>query len=74
LLAVAAAVLGYFIYSGIRSRVTAASHLKQMTEEAAVTDVVVVHPKENPPLEEVVLPGARRLTSILPFTPGPMAT
>lgn len=57
LLAVAALVLGYFIYSGIRSRVTAASTLKQMTEEAVVTDVVVIHPKENPPTEEILLPG-----------------
>jgi RND family efflux transporter MFP subunit len=57
LLAVAALVLGYFIYSGIRSRVTAASTLKQTTEEAAVTDVVVIHPKENPPTEEILLPG-----------------
>jgi RND family efflux transporter MFP subunit len=57
LIAVAALVLGYFIYNGIRFRVTAASRLKQMTEEAAVTDVVVVRPKENPPTEEIILPG-----------------
>lgn len=57
LLVLAALALGYFIYTGIRYRVTAASRLKQVTEEAAVTDVVVVHPKENPPAEEIVLPG-----------------
>jgi RND family efflux transporter MFP subunit len=53
----AALALGFFIYTGIRYRVMAASRLKQTTEEAAVTDVVVVHPKETPPTEEVVLPG-----------------
>ncbi len=53
----AAIALGFFIYTGIRYRVMAASRLKQTTEEAAVTDVVVVHPKETPPTEEVVLPG-----------------
>jgi RND family efflux transporter MFP subunit len=57
LLALAALALGFFIYTGIHYRVTAASRLKQMTEEAAVIDVVVVHPKENPPTEEIVLPG-----------------
>ena len=49
--------LGFFIYTGIRSRLTAASRLKQTTEQAAVSDVAVVHPKENPPTEEIVLPG-----------------
>jgi RND family efflux transporter MFP subunit len=53
----AALALGFFIYTGIRYRVMAASRLKQTTEEAAVTDVVAVHPKETPPTEEVVLPG-----------------
>jgi RND family efflux transporter MFP subunit len=58
LLAVAVLVLGYFIDTGIRHRVTAASRLKQLTEEAAITDVAVVHPKDNPPTEEVILPGS----------------
>jgi RND family efflux transporter MFP subunit len=57
LVAAAAVALGYFIYTGIKHRVTAASRLKQATEEAAIIDVVVVHPKENPPTEELVLPG-----------------
>jgi RND family efflux transporter MFP subunit len=57
LIALAALALGFFIYSGIRSRLTAASRIKQTTEEAAVSDVAVVHPKENPPTEEIVLPG-----------------
>ena len=57
LLALAVLALAFFIHTGIRSRLTAASRLKQATEEAAVIDVVVVHPKENPPTEELVLPG-----------------
>lgn len=57
LLAAAAIALGFFIYSGIRSRLEAASILQRTTEEAAISDVVVVHPKQNPPTEEIVLPG-----------------
>jgi RND family efflux transporter MFP subunit len=57
LLAAAAIALGFFIYSGIRGRLEAASILQRTTEEAAVSDVVVVHPKQNPPTEEIVLPG-----------------
>jgi RND family efflux transporter MFP subunit len=57
LLAAAGIALGFFIYSGIRSRLQAASILQRTTEEAAISDVVVVHPKQNPPTEEIVLPG-----------------
>jgi RND family efflux transporter MFP subunit len=57
LIMLATLALGFFIYTGIRSRLTAASRLKQTTEQAAVSDVAVVHPKENPPTEEIVLPG-----------------
>src|SRR5215469_12468458 len=57
LLAAAAIALGFFIYSGIRSRLEAASTLQRMTEDAAVSDVVVVHPKKDPPTEEITLPG-----------------
>src|SRR5262249_33097612 len=49
--------LGFLIYSGIRTRLQAASTLARLTEEAAVTDVVVVYPKRNPPIEEITLPG-----------------
>ena len=52
-----AVALGFFIYSGIRARLNAASTLVRLTEEAAVSDVVVVHPKANPPMEEITLPG-----------------
>jgi RND family efflux transporter MFP subunit len=57
LVAGAALALGFFIFSGIRGRLEAASTLQRMTEEAAVSDVVVVHPKQNPPTEEITLPG-----------------
>jgi RND family efflux transporter MFP subunit len=53
----AALALGFLIYSGIRARLQAASTLARMTEQAAVTDVVVVYPKRNPPIEEITLPG-----------------
>jgi len=53
----AALGLGFFIYSGIHGRLEAASSLKRMTEEAAISDVLVVNPKENPPTEEITLPG-----------------
>jgi RND family efflux transporter MFP subunit len=49
--------LGFFVYKGIHSRLDSANRLKQATEEAAVSHVVVVQPKENPPTEELVLPG-----------------
>jgi RND family efflux transporter MFP subunit len=57
LLAAGAIALGFFIYSGIRGRLEAASTLQRTTEEAAVTDVVVVHPKQDPPTEVITLPG-----------------
>jgi RND family efflux transporter MFP subunit len=63
----AALALGFFIYSGIRGRLQAASILRQRTEQAAISDVVVVHPKENPPTEEIVLPGGTQ-----PYTNSPI--
>lgn len=57
LLAIAALGLGFYIYSGIRGRLEAASILTRVTEQAAVSDVAIVHPKQNPPLEEITLPG-----------------
>jgi RND family efflux transporter MFP subunit len=53
-----AAALGFFIYSGIHSRVEAEGNLQHATEEAAVEDVSVVCPKAASPVDEVVLPGA----------------
>jgi RND family efflux transporter MFP subunit len=52
-----ALVLGFFIYSGIRGRLEAASKLERVTQQAAVSDVAVVHPKPNPPREEITIPG-----------------
>jgi RND family efflux transporter MFP subunit len=67
LLAGAAAALGVFIYFGINGRVEAESSLQQATEEAAISDVSVVRPKEAAPIDEVVLPGATQ-----PFVNSPI--
>ncbi|HJT87549.1 MAG TPA: efflux RND transporter periplasmic adaptor subunit [Bryobacteraceae bacterium] len=56
-LLVAAAVLGFFIYSGIKSRVRADAVLERETLDMAVPTVSVVHPKPQPAREEIVLPG-----------------
>jgi RND family efflux transporter MFP subunit len=52
-----ALALGFFIYSGIHSRSKAATNLQRATEQAAVLPVVVVHPKNQAPVEEITLPG-----------------
>jgi RND family efflux transporter MFP subunit len=46
------------ILLGIRARERAESKLRQNTNEAAVEEVVIIHPKDNSPIDEVVLPGA----------------
>ncbi len=46
------------ILVGIRARERAESKLRQNTNEAAVQEVMVIHPKQNQPIDEVVLPGA----------------
>ena len=50
-------LLSFVVYSGIQSRVRAASALKRATLEMATPTVSVVHPKSESPDEEVVLPG-----------------
>jgi RND family efflux transporter MFP subunit len=45
------------ILLGIRARERAESRLRQNTNAAAVEQVVIIHPKENSPIDEVVLPG-----------------
>jgi RND family efflux transporter MFP subunit len=45
------------ILLGIRARERAESKLRQNTNEAAVEAVVIIHPKENSPIDEVLLPG-----------------
>jgi RND family efflux transporter MFP subunit len=62
-----AVALGFFIHSGIRSRVEAESDLQHATEQAAIEDVNVVRPKAAAPIDEVVLPGATQ-----PFVNSPI--
>jgi RND family efflux transporter MFP subunit len=62
-----AVALGYFIYTGIHSRVEADTNLQHATETAAVEDVSVVCPKAAAPIDEVVLPGATQ-----PFVNSPI--
>jgi RND family efflux transporter MFP subunit len=45
------------ILLGIRARERSESKLRQNTNEAAVEEVVIIHPKQNSPIDEVVLPG-----------------
>jgi RND family efflux transporter MFP subunit len=45
------------ILLGIRARERAESRLRQNTNEAAVEEVVIIHPKDNSPIDDVVLPG-----------------
>jgi RND family efflux transporter MFP subunit len=46
------------ILFGIRARERAESTLRQNTNEAAVQEVMIIHPQQNQPIDEVVLPGA----------------
>jgi multidrug efflux pump subunit AcrA (membrane-fusion protein) len=55
--AIGLALAAGVIYSGIHSRATAESQLKQRTAEAAIPTVTVVFPKEGAPTDEIVLPG-----------------
>jgi RND family efflux transporter MFP subunit len=56
-LAVAAIVLCYVIYTGIESRVRAQTDLRRTTLDSAVPSVAVIHPKLEARSEEVALPG-----------------
>jgi RND family efflux transporter MFP subunit len=55
--AVVLALVGAVIYFGIHSRSTAEAWLKRQTDAAAIPIVAVVFPKEDPPTDEIVLPG-----------------
>src|SRR5262245_25690795 len=46
----AAILLGFFIMSGIRSRMEAQTSLKEATQKSAVLAVKVVHPKKEAPV------------------------
>src|ERR1700685_4238400 len=56
LLLIAAAAIGWFVYKGISTRVSAEKALVIETHDAAVPTVSVTHPKETPANQELVLP------------------
>jgi RND family efflux transporter MFP subunit len=56
-LAAVVVVLAIGIFLGIRGRVVAETDLARTTDEAAVPSVNVIHPEQNAPNEEIVLPG-----------------
>jgi RND family efflux transporter MFP subunit len=52
-----AMTLGFFLLSGIRSRLEAQTSLKEATQKSAVLTVRVVYPKKQSPVQEITLPG-----------------
>jgi RND family efflux transporter MFP subunit len=56
-LVVVAATLGWFIYKGITQRVSAETTLVQETQQSAVLDVAVVHPRLSGASQTLALPG-----------------
>jgi RND family efflux transporter MFP subunit len=66
-LAVFALCLGAVIVFGIRARVQAESKLKGATDQAATPSVVVIHPQEGAPAEEISLPGTTEAFSDTPI-------
>jgi multidrug efflux pump subunit AcrA (membrane-fusion protein) len=65
--AVIAVCLGAVIVFGIRSRVRAESKLKAATDQAATPSVVVIHPQEGAPTEDIALPGTTQAFSDTPI-------
>src|SRR5260370_41041373 len=61
------AVLALMFYSGIHSRAVAESRLTQRTQEAAISTVAVVFPREGAPTQEIVLPGNTQAFSDAPI-------
>ncbi len=57
LLLIAAAAIGWFVYKGISTRVSAEKALVVETHDAATLTVSVTHPKESSATQELVLPG-----------------
>lgn len=53
----AAAVIAAIVISGIHTRITTASVVKEETQELAIPTVAVIHPKLGSLKDEVVLPG-----------------
>jgi RND family efflux transporter MFP subunit len=66
-LAVAAAVVGLVVYSGIRARAATETDLKRATDAAANLIVSVTSPTVGAPVEEIRLPGTTQ-----PFTDAPI--
>ena len=57
LLLLAAAAIGWFVYKGISTRVSAEKALVVETHDASILTVSVTHPKEASATQELVLPG-----------------
>jgi RND family efflux transporter MFP subunit len=57
LLLIAAAAIGWFVYKGIATRVSAEKALVVETHDASILTVSVTHPKEASATQELVLPG-----------------
>jgi len=57
LLLLAAAAIGWFVYKGISTRVSAEKALVIETHDAATLTVSVTHPKMTPATQELILPG-----------------
>jgi RND family efflux transporter MFP subunit len=66
-LAIAVIVVGGLLGSGIWSRVKARNTLNAQTDQAALTAVSVVSPKQTAPADELVLPG-----NVQPFITSPI--
>ena len=54
---VIAFIVGFFIYSGIRTRTAAAKTLARDTREMAIPAVNVISPQMGAPAQEITLPG-----------------
>lgn len=57
LLTIALAAIGWFVYKGINSRVSAEKALVEETKDSAVLTVAITHPKATNAANELVLPG-----------------
>ena len=66
-LAVAAALLGLGIYSGVRARSAADATLRRVTDEDAVPTVSVVSPTPGGPTREIKLPGTTQAFTDAPI-------
>jgi RND family efflux transporter MFP subunit len=66
-MAVAAAILGLGIYSGVRARSAADATLRRVTDEDAIPTVSVVSPKADAPTREIQLPGTTQAFTDAPI-------